>query len=141
GLVTEKTAERVADFLHGFLLPHAVAFYTSIFGLADDHDRLAAVAGYILARKLTVITNRTIQRGDRTMRGLKRREIDDIFSQLDAHNWINRSPGLRANDPPRGTVNPEVHVLFAERARKEEERRRRAREEIAVALAPRTSKS
>jgi hypothetical protein len=133
-LVTEKTAKRVADFLHGFLLRHAVAFYTSVFGLADDHDRLAAVAGYILARKIDIFTNRHIQRGDRTMRGLKKREIEDVFSQLDALGWIDVLPRLRTNDPPRGKVNPEVHVLFAERARKEEERRRRAREEIAAAL-------
>src|SRR5262249_9398158 len=82
-LVTGATAERVADFLHSFLLPHAVAFYTSVFGLADDHDRLAAVAGYIVARKLDIITSRDVQRGDSTMRGLTKREIDDVFHQLD----------------------------------------------------------
>jgi Protein of unknown function (DUF3987) len=138
--VTEKTAARVADFLHGFLLPHAVAFYTSVFGLADDHDRLAAVAGYILARKLDVITSRTVQRGDSTMRGLKKRDIEDVFYQLDALGWLDVLPKFRANESPRGKVNPEVHVLYSERARKEEERRRRAREEIAAALTPRKSK-
>jgi len=138
--VTEKTAARVRDFLHGFLLRHAVAFYTSVFGLADEHDRLAAVAGYILARKLDIFTSRHIQRGDRTMRGLKKREIEDVFSQLDAFGWIEILPKFRANESPRGKVNPEVHVLFAERARKEEERRRRAREEIEAALSPRTSR-
>ena len=51
-LIPAKTAQRVADFLHKFLFPHAVAFYGNILGVADDHDRLAAVAGYILAHKL-----------------------------------------------------------------------------------------
>jgi hypothetical protein len=83
-VITEATARRAAALLHGFLLPHAVAFYAGTLGLSNDHDRLAAVAGYILARKLERITNRDVQRGDRTMRGLGRREIEAVFDQLDA---------------------------------------------------------
>src|SRR5262249_29061570 len=70
-------AQRVADFLSRFLFPHALAFYTNIYGLSDDHDRLTAVAGYILAHKVDRLTNRVIQRGDSTMRGLKRLEIEN----------------------------------------------------------------
>jgi len=47
--ITEATARRVADFMHRFLLRHALAFYAGVLGLADEHDRLAAVAGFILA--------------------------------------------------------------------------------------------
>jgi hypothetical protein len=43
--ISAGTAERVARFLHEFLFPHAVAFYAGVLGLADDHDRLSAVAG------------------------------------------------------------------------------------------------
>ena len=95
--------------------------------MSDDHDRLTAVAGYILARKLNWITNRDVQRGDRTMRGLKRHEIENIFHQLDALGWVNRIAGARISDPPRWGVNPEVHRAFAERAAKEAERRERER--------------
>jgi phage/plasmid primase-like uncharacterized protein len=133
-LVISATAERVANFLHRFLLPHAIAFYQTIFGLADDHDRLAAVAGYILARKSDIITSRDVQRGDGTMRKLTKRDIEDVFHQLAALGWLEVLPSLRANESPRARVNPEVHALFAERGREEEERRRRAREEIAEAL-------
>jgi hypothetical protein len=52
--VTEACARRVAEFMAHFLLPHAVAFYSDIYGLADDHARLTAVAGYILAHKVDV---------------------------------------------------------------------------------------
>lgn len=121
--VTEQIANRVAAFLHQFLLPHAIAFYAGTLGLSDDHDRLAAVAGYILARKLEWITNRDVQRGDRTMRGLKRNEIENIFHQLDALGWVERVPGRRLSDPPRWAVNEEVHRRFADRAVKEAERR------------------
>ncbi len=134
GLVRAATARRVANFLHGFLLPHAIAFYAGVLGLSDDHDRLAAVAGYILAHKLGRVTNRDIQRGDRTMRGLDRREIDSIFHQLDAMGWVTRTPGPRPSDPPHWIVNPEVHRLYKERAEKEAERRRSERATIAALL-------
>jgi uncharacterized protein DUF3987 len=74
-IITEHTARRVADFMHCFLLPHAVAFYAGMLELSNDHDRLTKVAGYVLARKLTRVTNRDVQRGCRAMRGLERQEI------------------------------------------------------------------
>ena len=49
--VTEHTARRVANFMHRFLLPHAMAFYAGMLALSNDHDRLTNVAGYILAEK------------------------------------------------------------------------------------------
>ena len=51
-IVSLDTAQRVAHFLHDFLLPHAVAFYSGVLGLADEHERIANVAGFILAHKL-----------------------------------------------------------------------------------------
>ena len=59
-IITAATAERVAKFLHQFLLRHAAAFYAGILDLSDDHDRLAAVAGHILAHKLDRVTNRDV---------------------------------------------------------------------------------
>ena len=128
--ISAACARRVADFLAHFLLPHAIAFYANIYGLSDDHDRLTAVAGYILAHKVERLTNRIIQRGDRTMRGLKRHEIENICHQLDALGWITEAQRKRATDPPRWDVNPEVHRLFHERAEQEATRRKRMHEAI-----------
>jgi len=121
---------RVADFLSRFLARHAIAFYANIYGLSDDHDRLTAVAGYILAHKVERLTNRVIQRGDSTMRGLKRFEIENICHQLDALGWVTEAQRKRVNDPPRWDVNPEVHRIFQKRAKQETERRQRRREII-----------
>jgi hypothetical protein len=129
--IPEETARQVADFLHGFLLPHALAFYAGVLGLSNDHDRLTAVAGYILARRLERITNRDVQRGDRTMRRLDRRDIQSIFDQLDALGWIGRETGPRPTDQPHWLVNPAVHRKFADRARAEAERRHKDRALIA----------
>jgi hypothetical protein len=127
-IITEATARRAAGFLHSFFLPHAVAFYAGTLGLSNDHDRLTAVAGHILARKLERITNRDVQRGDRTMRGLERREIEAVFDQLDALGWIDRVAG-------HWIVNPVVHAKFAERAETEKQRREQERKTIADLMA------
>jgi hypothetical protein len=132
--VTEVTAQRVAGFMHGFLLPHAAAFYTAIFGLADNHDQLAAVAGYILAHKLDVLTNRDMARGNRTMRGLKKHEMENVYSQLEALGWLERIPGRYPSSPPRWNVNPEVHRRFEQRAQKEREHAKAAHRGIAAFL-------
>ena len=135
--ISERTARRVGAFLHGFLLPHALAFYTNVLGLSNDHDRLTNVAGYILAHKKEKLTNRDIQQGDRAMRGLDRQAIDSIFDQLDALGWVNRTPGPYPKAPSHWTVNPVVHVKFAERGKAEAERRARDREKIAVLMGSR----
>jgi hypothetical protein len=139
GPVTEQTARRVADFLHRFLLPHAFAFYAGMLGLADDHERLTAVAGYILAPKLEHITNRDVQRGDRTMRGLERQDIESVFHQLDALGWVQSVAGPRPSSPPHWAVNPEVHRLFAQRAEREVTERAREHEIIREMLGGSTS--
>jgi hypothetical protein len=131
GPITEHTARRVADFMHYFLLPHACSFYVGMLGLSDDHERLTAVAGYILAHKLNRITNRDIQRGDRTMRGLERQDIDGIFQQLDALGWISQTLGPRPTSPAHWIVNPAVHQLFAQRAEREAADRVKQREMLA----------
>ena len=93
---------------------------------------MEAVAGYILARKLERVTNRDIQHGDRTMRGLSRPETDAVLDQLDALGWVDRIPGPRPSSPPQWIVNPVVHTKFAKRAADEAERRARERKIIAA---------
>jgi hypothetical protein len=117
--------------MHYFLLPHACSFYVGMLGLSDDHERLTAVAGFILAHKLNHITNRDIQRGDRTMRGLERQDIDSIFQQLDALGWISLTTGPRPSSPTHWIVNPAVHQLFAQRAEREAVERAKQREMLA----------
>jgi len=128
--VTGATAQRVADFLHKFLLAHSIAFYSGVLGLSDDHDRLTAIAGHILAHQLTEVTHRHVQRGDRTMRGLKDFEIRPLLEQLAALGWLERRDPPRPSSHPHWQVNPNVHLQFAERGKREKDRRRQARETI-----------
>jgi hypothetical protein len=135
--VSEDIALRVERFLHGFLFPHAVAFYVSMLGLADDQDRLTAVAGYILAHKLDEVTNRDIARSVRTMRRLTRADTTAVFEQLEALGWLMRVSAPRPTDPPHWKVNPKCHENFAERAQREAARREQDREMLAVMFAQR----
>ena len=91
GEISVATAKKAGALLHGFLLPHAVAFYTGSLGISDSHDSLTAVAGYILAHKLEKITNRDVARGDRAMRKLDPKQVEAVFEQLEAlGGWIAR---------------------------------------------------
>lgn len=125
--ITEGTAERVAAFLHKFLLPHAFAFYAGTLGLSDDHDRLTAIAGYILAHRLERVTNRDVQRGDRAMRAIREQDIRPLLEQLAALGWLEMVPGPRPTQPPHWLVNPAVHARFADRASGEGAKRKEAR--------------
>jgi hypothetical protein len=125
--ITGGTAHRVGAFLHGFLMQHAAAFYGGVLGLSDDHDRLQAVAGYILAHRLDRINNRDVQRGDRTMRAIKDADIRPLLEQLSALGWLDRIDGPRPSSQPHWMVNPVVHRKFAEKAEAEATRRAEAR--------------
>jgi hypothetical protein len=128
--VTETTAQRVADFLHRFLMAHAISFYSGVLGLSDDHDRLTAIAGYILAHKVERITNRDVQRSIRTMRNLREQEIRPLLEQLAALGWLDRVDPPRPSSPPHWQVNPAVHAKFKDRAACEKDRRSKARDTI-----------
>ncbi|MDX0312060.1 DUF3987 domain-containing protein [Sinorhizobium meliloti] len=77
------TARRVADFLHEFLFPHALAFYQNVLGLSDRHDAVLATAGWILTHRPEKITVRDVRRGDRTMRDLDDDQAAEVLRKLD----------------------------------------------------------
>ena len=127
-VVTEETACRVANFMQRFLMPHALAFYGGILGLSDEHDRLAALASYILAHKSAEITCRDVQSSVHDMRNLKRKDIEeDVLYPLETLGWLCRKPGPRPTSPLRWPVNPKVHERFRERGKQEADRRAKVR--------------
>jgi hypothetical protein len=127
--VPAATARRVADFLHKFMLPHAMSFYASVVGLTEDDDNVIELANYILAHGLKKVTNREVMRGSRQMRRLDRQEIETVCFQLDALSWLDKIPSRR-RDSPEWQVNEKVHSRFADRAKREKERRQRDKEMI-----------
>lgn len=126
------TARRVADFLHEFLFPHALAFYQNVLGLSDRHDAVLATAGWILTHRPEKITVRDVRRGDRTMRDLDDDQAAEVLRKLDAMSWLDPLPQVR-KDSVSYAVVPAVYEEFELRAAKEKERRERVRELIASA--------
>lgn len=133
-IIREDTAKRVADFIERFLLPHAVAFYVDVLGMADRHDHVLATAGYILAHKLDTISVRDVRRGDRAMRTMDVAEAQAVLDQLDAFGWLDPRPSLR-HDSTVWRVIPAVHRLFAEQAKAEAARREEVRGIIRESIA------
>jgi Protein of unknown function (DUF3987)/RepB DNA-primase from phage plasmid/Primase C terminal 2 (PriCT-2) len=130
--IFEDTARRAAKFIDEFLLPHAITFYTGVLGVADNHDLLINVAGFIRAKELSKIDNRVIQRGNRSMRRMTQKDIDNVFNHLDVFGWITKV--VDKNRTTFGIVNPRVHTLFSERAERERQRISEAKKVIQVAV-------
>jgi hypothetical protein len=128
-LIPGSLANRVANFLHQFLLPHAIAFYSDILGMTDQDDKIQDVGGFILARSLDQISIRDIQRGSTRMRGLDSDQCRKILEQLEALGWVEEVAGPRTN-APRWRVMPDVHTVFAAKAAEERARRKEAQDAI-----------
>lgn len=131
-IITAETAQRVATFLHEFILRHAMEFYGRIAGADSDTDIIKDIAGYILAHGVEKMTYRTFQRGSSQMRKITKEAAEPICQQLQSHGWIEgyeiKSGKLSA------TVNPRVHELFADIAEEEKSRRQEVRDMINGAI-------
>jgi hypothetical protein len=122
------TAKRASLFLHKFLKRHAMAFYTNVAGLTDDHEIIKDVAGYILSKKEERVSLRTLARGTRAMRRLTKFEGHQIFEQMVAYGWLEETQSR--SDASAWQVNPLAHTLFADRADQERERRSEAQRRV-----------
>jgi hypothetical protein len=131
--IPEDVALRVVAFMRKFTRPHLTDFYTGTIDLSDDHERLIAVAGYILAHKPKNLVNWQVQAAVRSMRKLTSREITPVMEQLEALGWLFRGESRRAGTPPVWTINPVVHTRYDARARAESRRRAELRKLIAKA--------
>lgn len=121
-LITGDTAQRAADFLHGYILGQSKAFYHGIINISEDQDQIEDVAGYILAHKVESVTPRTFARGSTRMRKLTREHMEPIVQQLEAMGWLE-NVAMRG-DKFSADVNPRAHEIFEAKA--EAERKARA---------------
>jgi hypothetical protein len=122
GSVSGETAARVARLALDFLLPHAAAFYSSLFGAGDMTTHARWVAGFILAHRLERITPRDIYRSYRDLRGHPD-DIVRVLALLELAGWIGPVEEGKGKPPRQWTVNEAVHAAFAERGEAEKQRR------------------
>jgi hypothetical protein len=116
-VVSKDTAVRAGRFLHEFFLPHSMHFYIDLMGFSGDHDRLGAVASFILVKGLTKITMRDVRRGVHEMRKGSTKDAEEVMNKLCGLGWLTAVE--------RGwTVNPAVHTAFAAKAADEAKRKK-----------------
>lgn len=133
--VSGDTAGRVDRLMRGFLMPHALAYYSDILGASGELEHARWVAGYILSRGLQDLTNRDLIQAYKQWRGMDDWRRQRTMQVLEDMGWI--TPVMDETRPTRRTatswvVNPVVHDLFSARAEEEADRRGRLRAEVAA---------
>ena len=116
-VVSEDTAERVYRLMMDFIIPNAVEIYTSYFLTSDEANSDARwIADYIISHASTEMNLRTLRNGNKSRFDDKGRAVA-AMELLTVGNWVTLS------DENKWKVNPQVHVVFAERAKREARRR------------------
>lgn len=130
--VSGETAARVERLMCGFLLPHAIHFYTEIIDANDKTDHIRQLGRFILAKGFERITRRDMTLGWRSSRSLEDWEIHKITDSLAAHGWLAADTSAldTSGKPKAWFVNPAVHQIYADHAAKETARRRQIADTI-----------
>lgn len=126
--VSEVTARRVGEFMHGFLFSHLKAFYVGVLDMSDDMQKLRDLGGYILAYGKESVTMRDLQRSTRALKSLDRQGGAKVFEALEAMGWLEQT-GKR-QDAPQWIVNPAVHKLYEDKGKAHKERAEATRSAI-----------
>ena len=132
--IGKETAERVAQFMVDFIRPSAVAFYAGLLGMSAGHEDLVALASLIVAKGLDEVRARDAQSSTQSFRSMTADQFRVLCEKLEAFSWLERrEPGPKSSTP-RWVVNPRVHQAFADRAKREQERRLAAKKALRDAL-------
>jgi hypothetical protein len=115
------TAAKVARLMRDYLLPNAARFYLEVLG-KDQHVHARWIAGFILSRRLEQITAYQIGRAYRELRD-NLAAIQAAMTTLSVAGWVSSSENSNGKPPTKWLVDPRVHVMFAERAAAEKQRR------------------
>ena len=135
-VVSEETARRARAFMLEIALPHLLRAHRLMYSTVQA-GHAAWITGYILANRCEQITTRDIIRVYRSLKAPEHKaELEAVMNNLVAIGWLEPMDPNNAMKPVNTwTVNPAVHLLFAERAAAERARRERAREDIAPHVA------
>jgi hypothetical protein len=121
-VVHQDTAKAARTLIVDCIIPHAIAVYLAMGELDGvPIDQIQSVAGYLLAKEKSRVVASDLTADVRACRGKTVAEIGKILSPLVAGGWLlpeNELPTCRA-----WTVNPAIHVRYAERAESERVRR------------------
>jgi hypothetical protein len=129
GVISESVAQRVATLMQDVLLPHLLRADALMFSTAQTgHARW--IAGLVLARGQPRIALRDVVQAYGALCAPEfRRELLNVMESLVTVGWLQPEPQTNPARPPSAwAVNPAVHSVFAERAKRECEARRQAQQ-------------
>ncbi len=136
-LVSGETAKRVRRLFVHFLIPTSKRFYRTIFGSNRHQGHVQQIASFILTHcaDKKQITPKDIYRHHQEYRPGKggTGELQDAMRTLEAHGWVSAKETSQGRGVTEWTINPGVHVKYAERASAEAARKAAVRAEIAKA--------
>ncbi len=125
--VTGKTAQQVSDMMRRYLLPHTVSFYGDVLSDFEAPYKAAkAAASLILTMGLGRITRQDFARYVGVWADMTDWDRRATVQMLLDAGWLLAADTQRRRNPGEDTawtVNQRVHALFADRARREVERR------------------
>ena len=130
--VSGDTAARVDTLMRKFLLPHALAYYTDVLGVASELEHARGIAAYILSKGQNIVTKRDLTQKYKPWRGLDDWKRQKVMQILDDMGWVVPMDDARESRKGAHTwaVVSRVHVKFADKAAHEAEKRARIRDEI-----------
>jgi Protein of unknown function (DUF3987) len=130
-VIPEQTARRAAAFLLEIVLPHLLRAHRLMLGTVQT-GHAKWIAGYVLAERLERVTVRDVVRVYGALRAPEARDdLEAVMASLVAIGWLEPEVPTNAAKPVHAwRVNPAVHVLCAERAEQEQQRRRQAKDDL-----------
>jgi Protein of unknown function (DUF3987) len=133
--VPPATAGRVAAYMREVVLPHLLRA-DAVMYLTPQTGHARWIAGHVLAHGLERVTKRDIVRGYGPLKPTEhQQQIAGVMESLVTMAWLAPEPSANATKAPTAwRVNPKVHVVFAERAKREKERREEAQRATAEAI-------
>lgn len=139
-LSTEASFQVATNYLREVLLPHLLLADSIMFG-SEQTNHAKWIAGFILSKGISQISRRDIIR---SYKALKRpedaRTLTEVMASLEAVAWVMpEGTSYPAKAPTSWTVNPKVHEMFKERAKRERTRRDDAKTLIALSAEKRRS--
>ena len=131
-MIPEQTARRAAAFMLEIVLPHLLRAHRMMFSTTQT-GHAEWIAGYILAARFERITSRDVVRAYGALRAPEAKdELAAVMDSLVTLGWLEPENPVNPVKPVHAwSVNPAVHVRFAERAERERERREQARAALA----------
>ena len=123
--VAGHTAEQVERLMCGTLLSHGLHFYHEILDAHDRQEQVRQLARLILAKRYERLTKRDMMQYWKAVQKEDWFKVRGIVDSLCSMGWLEPDMMAVDNDgrPRAWTVNPMVHVMFAQHA--DNERRRR----------------